>query len=367
MARRMTRISCSARGALLPSLLLAAATACSGGAPPTDRVESERPSESLATILAHADGAFRDGNYPEAQSAYEQALGMAPDEPRVIPALGTCYLKNRLTRKAESLLTAHLAKQPGDLASRLVLARVYIRESELDRAAEALRAVLESDPDNLLAHYNLGFVDYRNRKYDEAIVHLERAIALRPGQPEAHYTLGLTLLALGRTGAAIPELERAVAINPKHVGAHFNLVSAYARAGRMKDAERERAIYADLVRKSKSLDERTAQIKAQSVPAIQAMLEKRYQQALAEYQALAVRYPDYAPIYDRIGVLQLRLGRRAEAREALLKAVALDPDLGNPHYVLSNLYREAGDTEAADRELKIFAALETIPEGKSGY
>jgi len=367
MARRMTRIPSSARGALLPALLLAAATACSGGASPPDRAEPERPREALATLLVHAEGAFRDGNYPEAQSAYEEALGVAPDDPRIVPALGTCYLKNRLTRKAESLLTAHLAKRPDDLASRLVLARAYIRESELDRAAEALRAVLESDPDNLLAHYNLGFVDYRNRSYDEAVVHLKRAIELRPGQPEAHYTLGLTYLALGRTGAAVPELERAVAINPKHVGAHFNLVSAYVRAGRMKDAERERAIYTDLVRHSKSLDERTAQIKAQSVPAIQAMLDKRYPEALAEYQALAVKYPDYAPLYDKIGVLQLRLEHRAEALEALRKAVALDPDFGNPHYVLSNLYREAGDEEAADRELTIFAALETIPEGKSGY
>lgn len=363
----MRRILSSARGAPALSLLLAAASASCSGAPPAESPSAEAPRESLATILTHADGAFRDNNLVEAQHAYEEALKLAPDEPRVVPALGTCYLKNRLAKKAEELLTAHLAKRPDNLAARLVLARVYIRESELDRAAAALRAVLQADPDNLLAHYNLGFVDYRNRNYDEGIVHLKRTIELRPDHPEAHYTLGLTYLALGRTVEAIPELERAAALNPRHVGAHFNLVSAYARAGRTKEAEREKILYTDLVRRSKALDERSTQIQAQSVPAIQAFLAGRYPEALASYQALAAKYPDYAPLYKQIGLLQLRLGRREEAIEALQRAVGLDPNLADPHYVLSNLYREAGDREAAERELKIFAALETIPEGKSGY
>src|SRR5262249_19574522 len=141
---------------------------------------SEIPRESLTTILTHADEAFRENNLVEAQHAYEEALKVAPDETHVVPALGTCYLKNRLAKKAEELLTAHLAKRPDNLGARLVLARVYIRESRLDLAAGALRKVLEADPQNLLAQYNLGFVDYRNRDYDDALVHLRRAIELRP-------------------------------------------------------------------------------------------------------------------------------------------------------------------------------------------
>jgi len=61
------------------------------------------------------------------------------------------------------------------------------------------------------------------------------------------------------------------------------------------------------------------------------------------------------------------LSRRDEAFTTLLKAVQLDPKLSDPHYLLAGLYRERGDEPSADRELATFAALETIPEGKSGY
>src|SRR5437879_8551317 len=135
----------------------------------------------------------------------------------------------------------------------------------------------------------------------------------------------------------------------------------------MKEAEREQAIYADLSGRSKSRQEKEAQIKSSSVKAIQYVLDKKYPEALAEYQDLATRYPDYAPIFSQIGQLQIRLGRRDEAFQALRRAVEIDPKLGDPHYLLSGLYRERGDQQAADRELETFAALEVIPEGKSGY
>jgi predicted Zn-dependent protease len=97
------------------------------------------------------------------------------------------------------------------------------------------------------------------------------------------------------------------------------------------------------------------------------MLDKKYPEALAEYRTLAARFPDHAPLYTAIGQLQILLGRRDEAFEALKKATELDPKQSDPHYLLAGLYLERGDQQAADRELAMFAALETIPEGKSGY
>ncbi len=363
----MTRIPAAGPGATLLALALAAASGCSGGTPPAPPAETDQPHDSLATILAHADGAFRDGALSEAESTYEQALRIDPDNPRAVTNLATCYLKDRQAKRAEEILAAHLGRRPDDIGARLVLARVFIRESQLDHAATALRTVLKVDPGNLVAHYNLGFVAYRSRNYDEAREHLTKAIALKPDHPEAHYTLGLTDLAQGRNEEAITDLEKAVAIEPKHVGAHFNLVSAYVRVGRTKDAERHRAIYADLSGRSKAKVERETQVKTESVKAIRLVLDGKYAEALAEYQTLARRYPDNAGLYHQIGLMQLRLGRKDEALEALKKSIELDPGKSDPHYLLANLYREMGDAAAAERELSIFATLETIPEGKSGY
>src|SRR6266568_2206350 len=317
----------SSRGRVLTvALFLVALAGCGAGAP-----TGGAPAESLPTVLTHADGSFRDGDYAEAQSAYEQALRIDPEQSRATANLATCYLKNRIVKKAETLLQGFLERHPDDAGARLVLARVYLRQGELGPAADSLREVLRTHPDVVTAHYNLGLIAYRSRLYDEAETHLMRAVALKPDLPDAHYTLGLTYLALNRSTEAIASL---------------------------KQAEREQAVYADLSGRSKSRQEQDAQIKSSSVKAIQYMLDKKYAEALAEYQELTKRHPDYAPIYSQIGQLQISLGRPDEAFQALRRAVEIDPKLSDPHYLLSGLYRERGDQQSADRELETFAALE---------
>jgi len=347
--------------ALLPVVLLG----CPGGS--TQAPGGGEAEASLATALAHGDSAFRDEDYDEAQVAYEHALQIEPDHARAVAALGTCYLKNRQVKKASDLLTDHLRRHPENTAARLVLARALLRQAEYGLAAEALRAALRSDPDNLMAHYNLGFIAYRERDFDAALSHLKRAIVLRPDHVEAHYTLGLVYLARERYGDSVAELEEAVRLDPKHVGAHFNLANAAARAGRMPLAEEHQRIYADLSGRTKADAERSAQVKAQSVKAVEFLMAEKYDQALVEYRKLLAENPDYAPLHNDIGRVQLKLGQKQEALESLRRAIAIDPRLSEPHYLLSNLYRDLGDQAGADRELATFAALETIPEGKSGY
>ena len=368
----MTAVPCTRGRLTLLGVLLAATCACGEGDRQAGTGGASRPAdappvESLQTTLQHADSSFRDGDYGEARKAYEQVLQISPGHPQATANLATCYLKDRAVMKAQELLLAYLAGHPDDPAALMVMARARMRQGELGPAADALRQVLKTHPDFVMAHYNLGFVGYRSRRYDEAEAHLKRALELKPDLPDGHYTLGLTYLALGRYPEAIASLERAVAIDPKHVGARFNLANACARAGRMKEAEKHQAIYAEISGRSKAHQEKETQIKTSSVKAIQFQLDKKYPEALAEYQKLAGSYPDHAPLQSEIGQLQIRLGRRDEAFASLRKAVELDPKLSDPHYLLAGLYRERGEAQAADRELELFAALEAIPEGKSGY
>ena len=364
----MTVATCTRGRAVAAALAGVLLACCSGGGRESGRpVPGSPATESLQTILTHAEESFRDGDFVEAQTAFEQAVQIDPEQSRATASLATCYLKNRLVKKSQDLLDAYLSRHPDDPAARLVQARTLMRMGDLGAAADSLRRVLKTNPDLVMAHYNLGYVAYRSRLYDEAEVHLKRACELKPDLPDAFYTLGLTYLALNRSAEAIASLEKAVQVDPKHVGARFNLANAYARAGRIQDSEKQQAVYADLSGHSKSQKERSAQIKASSVKAIQFMLDKKYAEALQEYQALATRFPDDASIYNEMGQILILLSRRDEAFVALKKASELDPKLSDPHYLLSGLYRERGDPQAAERELTTFAALETIPEGKSGY
>ena len=355
---------------MLAVALIAAPAGCGRSAPPPERpvaAGTDFANESLPVILQHGERAYREGEFREAQPAFEEILRRDPENRRVVAPLASCYLKTRAIKRANDLLEQWLARHPDDTEARLVQARVYLRLGDYERAGEALRRVLQDRPADLVAHYNLGFIAYRARRYDEAEAHLNEAIRLKPDLPEAYYTLGLTAMALGQIDRAIAALEKASSLNPKHVGARFNLASAYARAGRMADAERQQAAYAELSGRSKAEKERETQIVASSVKAIRLIQEKRYEEALAAYQELARQYPDHAPLLNEVGGLQIRLGRREEAMATLRRAAEIDPRLSGPHYLLSGLYRQMGDAAAADRELEVFATLETIPEGKSGY
>ena len=353
------------RAALLPVVLLLAPLGCAGGS--TGRSEKAEAAEEMEAALQHGDAAFRDGDYKEALRAYEAVRRIEPDQPRAVVAGATCLLKTHQVKAAKDLLTDYLTRHRGDVAARLTLARTLLRGAEFDAAAVELRRVREAEPQNLLALYNLGFIAYRNGDYPSAEKDLREALRVRPEHPEAHYTLGLTYLALGRNDQAVAELKEAVRLDPAHVGAHFNLARAAALAGQNDLAASERQAYASLSGKSKAETERSEQVKSQSLKAVQALMSEDFASALREYQALLARYPDHAPLYNDIGRVELRLGKRHDALQSLRKAAELDPRLSEPHYLLATLYREAGDTAAAERELRTFATLETIPEGKSGY
>jgi tetratricopeptide (TPR) repeat protein len=355
-------------GALVVGVFLCVAPAlgCAGGSTQQGGDGGAGP-EAYGTAMQHADAAYKEGDYDEAALAYEAALKARPDDPGAVTGLGTCELKTHQVVKAQEMLRDHLTRHPDNVAARLVLARALLRQADLPAAAAELNKVLQSDPDNLMAHYNLGFIDYRERDFPGALTHLKRTIELRPDHPEAHYTLGLTYLAMEKYEDAVAELERAIAIDPKHVGAHFNLAGAAARAGRMDLAAREQKAYAEISGRSKADAERSAQVKAQSLKAVQFLMAQQYPEALREYQVLLKDNLDYAPLYNDIGRVQLKLGQRQEALESLRKAVELDPKLSEPHYLLSNLYHDMGDDASSTRERATFAALETIPEGKSGY
>jgi tetratricopeptide (TPR) repeat protein len=350
---------------LLVIVSLVLAVACSRGS--LEGEPGPASIDSLETILTHADNAYREGDYKEAQQAYEAAHALSPENGDIVARLANCYFKNRVTKRAQGLLESYLGSHPDHVGALLVLARVYLRQAQLAPAGETLEKVLSSDPDNLLAHYNLGFISYRSRRYETAEHHLRRTIELSPDHPEAHRTLGLTYLAQSRLEDAIASLERTLEVDPRHVGAYFNLANACARAGRMQEAEAHQRRYAELSGRSEAEQERETQIVTLSVKAKQHLLARRFPEALTEYQALATQYPDHAPLFKEIGRLQWRLGERDRAIESLRKAVDLDPRLSEPHYLLAGLYREMGDTASADRELEVFAMLETIPEGKSRY
>ncbi len=65
----------------------------------------------------------------------------------------------------------------------------------------------------------------------------------------------------------------------------------------------------------------------------------RIDEGVAHFRSLLTQYPDVAEIHGALGAVLLRAGRTADAEQALLEAIRIDPALGEPLADLHTIYR----------------------------
>jgi tetratricopeptide (TPR) repeat protein len=136
-----------------------------------------REPESLDVAFRRAAALERSGSFEEAEAAFRELLGRAPD---LHPALN--YLGYMLAE----------------------------RGLRLEEAVDLVQRALVLDPDNGAYRDSLGWALHRLGRHDEALVQLERALFLSPGEPTILDHLGDVLAALGRLGPAREAWQRAL-------------------------------------------------------------------------------------------------------------------------------------------------------------
>lgn len=120
--------------------------------------------------------------------------------------------------------------------------------TEPDKGLAELRRETEVQPDAVFAHLEIAFELLRRGDHAGARTAAERAVGLAPGLFAAQNALGRALVELGEIERGTAALEAATRLAPDSPEMHFSLARAYAKAGRKQDADRERAIFAELER-----------------------------------------------------------------------------------------------------------------------
>lgn len=129
---------------------------------------------------------------------------------------------------------------------------VALLTTEPDKGMAELRRETELQPDAVFAHLEIAFELLRRGDNAGARTSAERAVALAPGLFAAQNALGRALVELGDLERGTTALEAAARLAPDSPEMHFSLARAYAKAGRKEDADRERAIFAELERKRRA-------------------------------------------------------------------------------------------------------------------
>lgn len=189
-----------------------------------------RAAHELAATAPHsaevqelnAEALESQGKLDEAAKAYQQILDQYPTQAGIHYRLG-----------------------------RIILAEPPTATSA-DDARKEFEAELKIDPNAASAEFMLGDLDRQAQQWSGAIEHFGRAAKLDAGFSEAYLGLGISLNAAGKHANAIAPLEKYVKMEPSDPAGHYQLAIAYARTGRMQDANREIALQHDAEKKAQS-------------------------------------------------------------------------------------------------------------------
>lgn len=183
----------------------------------------------------------------------------------------------------------------------------------------------------------------RAEGWEDLIQMLEEAVYLHPGFEDAYEVLGVWLSQSGALEAAIRYMEALVAINPSSHMGHVNLSRFYGLQGRIEEAEREKAIAAQI--------ERQRSVDAQS---LQASTQSERQRIIAEaqrkielFQEVLALDPDDPVALFGLAQCYVQLDRFEAAVPPLRHALEVKPDYSAAYLLLGRCLERLGRDDEA--------------------
>jgi len=231
---------------------LAAVALVSGrrGAPPSPAVPSptaaavtgERPPE-VRTWLDEARRHLESDELNEAQSLLEKARDRSPQDPEVAFALGDVAYRGLQMEAAERHYRRASALDPRSAAALANLALVLLELGDAQGAGDAASRAIALDPRDPRLSALLGQSRLRLGQPAEAARLLEPALRSGAGGATNWAALGRARDLLGQTEPALQAFDEAVKEDPQLPLVHYWRAECLRKAGRDREAERERAEY----------------------------------------------------------------------------------------------------------------------------
>jgi len=146
---------------------------------------------SQPTVWAHLANSYEKlKKYDEAQSAYEKAIELKPEEAafyqnlgNILAAQGEAEAANASYEKAAQLAAT---LDPGAAAATYYnMGVTHINAGNNEAAADALNKAIQTDPNHSESYYQLGIVMLGFGKMDEAVGNLQKYVDLAPEGPNA--------------------------------------------------------------------------------------------------------------------------------------------------------------------------------------
>ncbi len=306
-------------------------------------------------MLGLADIAFHKQDMTQARDHLQKAIKTAPDSPSAHTAWAKYLYLNKQYPEAELSFKNAIQLNAAFVEPKLELASLYLlRLNQSEKAMDLYREVLSLIPDHAPAHYGLISTNLAIGDIKGVETSASAALERLPNDPQIHDLLGTAYIQQGDTQKAIASFEQAVALDKDRYLSIRNLSDLYFAENRIDDAIEL------LEGVSPSLAE-ASEFRYKLALAYQ--LSSRFEEAKHTYEALLDAQPDNLAALNNLANLLLEKGQHFNPQRAVrlaLRATQLAPDNANYLDTLGWALYKHGDRAGARNALS--KALEMDPD-----
>lgn len=176
----------------------------------------------------------------KAEEAIKTIMAIIADDPEITDAyfsLGNIYFKQGDYQEAISYFEQALERKPDDAFTAINIANSYLRMGKEEEAEKFIIDYLKKGFSDSQLYFLLGNIKYNQKKYDEAIPYFEQSLSINPESAGSHSLLAAIYLLREDLARAEKHLEEALSLNPELPSLHYNLAQLFEKQGKMREAE----------------------------------------------------------------------------------------------------------------------------------
>lgn len=200
--------------------------------------------ERLAINLSRAFGQL--GYLNDAERVLNEGLHLHPTSIDLTKALTVVLVRMHRNADAIKLVTDTANAHPGNIDEQIELFRVLVLLSQYEKARPMAAKLLAARPHDSEVLYLSGIIETEDGNPEQARAHLEEAVKLDPDNNNAHYHLGVVEVQLHQWKEAVENLQKSIDLQIPLPEAHFELAKALRGVGQLARAAEEMKTYQDL-------------------------------------------------------------------------------------------------------------------------
>ena len=200
--------------------------------------------ERLTINLSRAFGQL--GYLNDAERVLKEAMQAHPDSLDLTKAMTVVLVRMHRNADAIKLVTDTAKAHPNNVDEQIELFRVLVLLSQYEKARPMAAKLLATRPHDSEVLYLSGIIETEDGNPEQARTHLEEAVKLDPENNNAHYHLGVVEVQLHQWKEAVDHLQKSIELQIPLAEAHFELAKALRGVGQADRAAEEMKTYQQL-------------------------------------------------------------------------------------------------------------------------